>query len=113
MNHAKTAIAMLTAAHELYKRGSQRANRLIYHIGALLAREHLASQDVDTAHKLLQSVAGMPCLKPCEGREGRGGKERQGKTRTLALLNERPGNIPGCPNLKLCISCAQLNAMQA
>ncbi len=49
---------MLTTAHELYKRGSQRANRLIYHIGALLAREHLATEDVDSAQKLLESVAG-------------------------------------------------------
>ncbi len=69
-HHAKAAIAMLTTAHELYKRGSQRANRLIYHIGALLAREHLAAEDVDTAQKLLHSIAGepavvvMPCLGP-------------------------------------------------
>ena len=60
LDHAKAAIAMLTAAHELYKRGSQKANRLIYHIGALLAREHLATEVVDSAHKLLDSVAGQP-----------------------------------------------------
>lgn len=59
VNHAKAGIAMLTTAHELYKRGSQRANRLIYHIGALLAREHLAVGDVDTAQKLLHSIAGV------------------------------------------------------
>lgn len=59
VDHAKAAIAMLTAAHELYKGGSQKANRLIYHIGALLAREHLATEDVDSAHKLLDSVAGV------------------------------------------------------
>ena len=53
---------MLTTAHELYKRGSQRANRLIYHIGALLAREHLAVGDVDTAQKLLHSIAGEPAV---------------------------------------------------
>ena len=49
---------MLSTAHELYKKGSQKASRLIYHIGALLAREHLASEDVDTAQRLLESVAG-------------------------------------------------------
>ncbi|KAL0042524.1 hypothetical protein WJX79_002345 [Trebouxia sp. C0005] len=59
VHHAKAGIAMLTTAHELYKRGSQRANRLIYHIGALLAREHLAAEDVDTAQKLLHSIAGV------------------------------------------------------
>ena len=70
VNHAKAAIAMLTTTHELYKRSSQRANRLIYHIGALLAREHLAAEDVDTAQKLLHSIAGeravvaLPCLGP-------------------------------------------------
>ena len=50
---------MLTTAHELYKKGSQRAHRLMYHIGALLARERLACEDVESAHKLLESVAGM------------------------------------------------------
>ncbi len=69
MHHAKAAIAMLTTAHELYKRGSQRANRLIYHIGALLAREHLATEDVDSAQKLLHSIAGEPAVVvlPCHG----------------------------------------------
>jgi hypothetical protein len=69
VHHAKAAIAMLTTAHELYKRGSQRANRLIYHIGALLAREHLATEDVDTAQKLLHSIAGEPAVVvlPCHG----------------------------------------------
>ena len=87
MNHAKAAISMLTAAHELYKRGSQRANRLIYHIGALLAREHLATQDVDTAHKLLQSVAGMPCLKPCSKK--RKEKKRKEKKRKAKKRKEK------------------------
>ena len=59
MEHAKAAIAMLTTAHELYKKGSQRAHRLLYQIGAMLAREHLASDDVGSASKLLQSVAGL------------------------------------------------------
>ena len=49
---------MLTTAHELYKKGSQHANRLIYRIGSLLAHEHLASEDVDGAQRLLESVAG-------------------------------------------------------
>ena len=64
LNHAKAAIAMLTAAHELYKRGSQRANRLMYHIGGLLAREHLAAEDLDSAQKLLEAVAGKPSCSP-------------------------------------------------
>lgn len=59
MNHGKVAITMLTTAHELYKKGSQQANRLMYHIGALLARERLACEDVESAQKLLESVAGM------------------------------------------------------
>ncbi|DBA90115.1 TPA: hypothetical protein ACH3X1_003431 [Trebouxia sp. C0004] len=59
VHHAKAAIAMLTTAHELFKRGSQRANRLIYYIGALLAREHLAAEEVDTAQKLLHSIAAV------------------------------------------------------
>ena len=49
---------MLTAAHELYKGAAQRPNRLIYRIGALLAREHLAMEDVGSAQNLLESVAG-------------------------------------------------------
>lgn len=58
MNHGKAAIAMLTTAHELYKKGSQPADRLMHHIGGLLARERLACEDVGAAHRLLQSVAG-------------------------------------------------------
>jgi len=58
VSHGKAAIAMLTTAHELYKAGSQGAKRLMYHIGALLARERLAFEDVDSAHRLLDSVAG-------------------------------------------------------
>lgn len=58
MDHGKAAISMLTTAHELYKGGSQGAARLMYHIGALLARERLACEDVDSAHRLLKSVAG-------------------------------------------------------
>lgn len=59
LNHAKAAITMLTTAHELYKKGWQAANRLIYHIGALLAREQLACEDVQSAQRLLESVAGV------------------------------------------------------
>ena len=55
---AKAAILMLTTAHELYKRSPQPASRLMYHIGALMAREHLACEDAESAHKLLESVAG-------------------------------------------------------
>ena len=56
---AKVAILMLTTAHELYKKSSQAASRLMYHIGALMAREHLASEDANSAQKLLESVAGQ------------------------------------------------------
>lgn len=64
VSHGKAAIAMLTTAHELYKKGSQGATRLMYHIGALLARERLACEDVDSAQKLLESVAGRGPAKP-------------------------------------------------
>lgn len=57
---------MLTAAHELYKGAPQRTSRLTYHIGVLMAREHLAAEDADTAHRLLESVAGaQPCHHGC------------------------------------------------
>ena len=49
---------MLTTAHELYKKSSQASSRLMYNIGALMAKEHLASEDVDSAQKLLESIAG-------------------------------------------------------
>ncbi|KAK9807487.1 hypothetical protein WJX72_000478 [[Myrmecia] bisecta] len=59
VNHAQVAIQTLSTAHELYKRGPLRAGRLIYHIGALMAREHLVADDTANARRLLESVAGI------------------------------------------------------
>lgn len=56
--HAKVAISLLTAAHELIKGSGQRSTRLLHHLGALMAREHLAAEDVGNATRLLESVAG-------------------------------------------------------
>ena len=98
---------MLTTAHELYKKGSQRANRLIYHIGALLGRERLAGEDVDSAQKLLESVAGahsqvvphthwirlgfeglgFRTLETQRGGEGKGG--RGGEGRSPSIISHR------------------------
>lgn len=58
LSPAKAAIQMLTTAHELYKKSTQTASRLLYHIGGLMAREHLATEDIDSAKTLLESIAG-------------------------------------------------------
>ena len=57
--HAKVAISLLTAAHELIKGSGQQSTRLLHHLGALMAREHLAAEDVGNATRLLESVAGQ------------------------------------------------------
>ena len=57
--HAKVAISLLTAAHELIKGSGQQSTRLLHHLGALMAREHLAAEDVGNAARLLESVAGQ------------------------------------------------------
>lgn len=36
MDHARAAIEMLAAAHELYKQGPARPGRLLYHVGGLM-----------------------------------------------------------------------------
>ena len=59
MPHAKVAISLLTAAHELIKASGQQSTRLLHHLGALMAREHLAAEDVGNATRLLESVAGQ------------------------------------------------------
>ncbi len=53
------ALERLRAAHDVYSRGGPRSLRLAYHIGALMAREHLVADDPASARKLLDSVAGM------------------------------------------------------
>ena len=36
MEHARAAISLLGAAHELYARGPARPGRLLYHVGGLM-----------------------------------------------------------------------------
>ena len=82
LSPAKVAILMLTTAHELYKKSSQPASRLMYHIGALMAREHLASEDANSAQKLLESVAG------------------EHSNAALGSLNAVNGRLPGGAKVK-------------
>ena len=76
--HAKMAISLLTAAHELIKGSGQRNTRLLHHLGALMAREHLAAEDVGNATRLLESVAGqhsdIPGYSSGYGRQANGEK---------------------------------------
>ena len=57
-NHPQLTIELLNTAHEMFRAGPAPAGRQIYHIGSLLAREHLALGELATAQRLLQSVAG-------------------------------------------------------
>ena len=41
-NHPQLTIELLNTAHEMFRAGPAPAGRQIYHIGSLLAREHLA-----------------------------------------------------------------------
>ena len=59
MNHPQLAIDLLNTAHEMFRASPAAAGRQIYHIGSLLAREHLALGETATAQRLLQSVAGV------------------------------------------------------
>lgn len=110
LSPAKVAILMLTTAHELYKKSSQPASRLMYHIGALMAREHLASEDANSAQKLLESVAGehsdaasMQLMNTYQG----------SKSETKKLLEpdgmSRLWNMHACPDATL--SSHQLKSM--
>ena len=58
MNHPQLTIDLLNTAHEMFRAAPAAAGRQIYHIGSLLAREHLALGETSTAQRLLQSVAG-------------------------------------------------------
>lgn len=60
MNHPQLTIDLLNTAHEMFRAAPAAAGRQIYHIGSLLAREHLALGETATAQRLLQSVAGAP-----------------------------------------------------
>ena len=57
--HPQITIELLNTAHEMFRAAPAAAGRQIYHIGSLLAREHLALGEVATAQRLLQSVAGL------------------------------------------------------
>jgi len=58
VNHPQLTIDLLNTAHEMFRAAPAAAGRQIYHIGSLLAREHLALGENATAQRLLQSVAG-------------------------------------------------------
>ena len=62
MEHARLAIELLQAAHDLCRRSPKPAPRRIHHIGGLIATEHLALGDAATAQRLLQVVVGVPAL---------------------------------------------------
>ena len=62
MEHARLAIELLQAAHDLCRRSPKPAPRRIHHIGGLIATEHLALGDAATAQRLLQVVVGVPPL---------------------------------------------------
>ena len=58
MHHPQITIELLNTAHEMFRAAPAAAGRQIYHIGSLLAREHLELGEVPTAQRLLQSIAG-------------------------------------------------------
>lgn len=64
--HSQLALEYLGIAQELCtKEVGSRGTRQAYFIGRLMAKEHLASGDPATAHKLLSLVAGSfpsPCV---------------------------------------------------
>ena len=55
VDHARAAIELLGAAHELYKRGPARPGRLLYHVGGLMVRLH----DLCSASHGLTASAGF------------------------------------------------------
>ena len=59
---AAVALARLQSAHELLMAspgGKARQTRMAYHLGALMAREHLVAQNPAAARSMLLSVAGV------------------------------------------------------
>ncbi|BDA49831.1 probable trafficking protein particle complex subunit 11 at N-terminal half [Coccomyxa sp. Obi] len=59
---AAVALAKLQSAHELLMAspgGKTRQTRMAYHLGALMAREHLVAQNPAAARSMLLSVAGI------------------------------------------------------
>lgn len=65
---AAVALAKLQSAHELLMAspgGKTRQTRMAYHLGALMAREHLVAQNPAAARSMLLSVAGArSCISP-------------------------------------------------
>ena len=58
MDHARGAIELLGAAHELFKRGPARPGRLLYHVGGLMVIR------IQRAQRLDSRPANPPCWRP-------------------------------------------------
>ena len=60
VSHTGLSLELLTTAHELYKRSNVQTGRLMQHLTAIMAHEHLVAGDAAHAKQLLESVASAP-----------------------------------------------------